>query len=60
MADTLQTIKILKYIAFGENVRISIKISLKYAPKGPVDSKVALVQVMTWHPTSARLWYLHY
>ena len=56
MADTLQTVNIFKYIvAFGENVRISIKISLKYAPEGPIDSKVALVQVMAWHPTSARL-----
>ena len=30
----------------NENVRIAIKISLKFVPKGPIDKKSALVQVM--------------
>ena len=31
-----------------ENVRISIKISLKFAPKGPINNIPALVQIMAW------------
>ena len=27
---------------------ISIRISLKFVPKGPIDNKAALVQVMAW------------
>ena len=38
-------------IFFNENVWISIEISLKFVPKGPIDNKSALVQVMTWRPT---------
>ena len=30
----------------NENVRISIQISLKFVPKGAIDNKSALVQVM--------------
>ena len=30
---------------------ILIRISLKFVPKGPIDYKAALVQVMTWHST---------
>ena len=33
---------------------ISIQISLKFVPKGPIDNKSMLVQVMTWHWTGAR------
>ena len=29
-----------------KNERISIKISLKFAPRGPIDNKSSLVQVM--------------
>ena len=36
-------------IFFNENVRISISISLKFVPKGPIDNKSALEQVRTWH-----------
>ena len=32
----------------NENVRISIKISLKFVPKGPVNNIPALVQIMAW------------
>ena len=37
-----------KCIFFNENVRISIKISLKFVPKGLNDNKAALVGVMAW------------
>ena len=30
---------IFKCIFLNENVRISIKISLKFVPKGPIDNK---------------------
>ena len=42
---------IFKCTYFRENVRISIKISLKFVPKGPVDNKSALVQVVAWRRT---------
>ena len=35
----------------NEKVRISIKISLKFVPKGPIDNESALVQVMAWRRT---------
>ena len=37
-----------KHIFLNENVRISIKISLKFVPKGPFNNKSALVQIMAW------------
>ena len=37
-----------KRIFLNENVRISIKISLKFVPKGPIDHIPALVQIMAW------------
>ena len=39
----------LKCIFLYENVQISIKISLKFVPKGQVDNNPALVQIMAWH-----------
>ena len=39
---------------FNESVWISIAISLKFIPKGPVDYKSALVQVIAWHRTSEK------
>ena len=36
---------------FNGSVWISITISLKYIPKGPIDYKSALVLVMAWHRT---------
>ena len=33
---------------FYENVSISIKISLKFVPKGPNNKVPALVQIMAW------------
>ena len=37
-----------KLIFLNENVRISIKISLKFVPKGPIKNIPALVQIMAW------------
>ena len=39
---------IFKRIFLNENVWISIKISLKFVPKGPIDNIPALVQIMAW------------
>ena len=33
---------------FNENIQISIKISLKFVPRSPIDNKPALVQIMSW------------
>ena len=38
-----------KRIFMNENVRISIKISLKFVPMGPINNFQALVQIMAWH-----------
>ena len=45
---------IFKCIFLNKNVKISIKIWLKFVPKGPIDNKSALVQVMAWRRTSAK------
>ena len=37
-----------KRIFLNENVRISIKNSLKFVPKGPINNIPALVQIMAW------------
>ena len=37
-----------KRVFFNENVRISIKISLKFVPKGPINNNPAMVQIMAW------------
>ena len=42
---------IFKRIFLNENVSISIQISLKIVPKGPIEHKSALVQVMAWRRT---------
>ena len=39
---------IFKCIFLNENVYISIKISLKFVPKGPINNIPALVQIMAW------------
>ena len=42
---------IFKLIFFNENIRIFIKISLKFVPKGPINNVRSLVQIMAWrHP----------
>ena len=35
-------------IFVNENVRISIKFSLKFVPEGPINNIPALVQIMAW------------
>ena len=40
--------------SLNENVRISIKISLKFVSKRPIDNKSALVQVMAWRRTGEK------
>ena len=39
---------IFKGIFLNENVCISIKIPLKFAPKGPINNIPTLVQIMAW------------
>ena len=39
---------IVKRIFFNENVWISINISLKFVPEGPINNIPALVQIMAW------------
>ena len=39
---------IFKCIFFNENVWISIKISLTFVPKGPINNIPALFQIMAW------------
>ena len=39
---------IFKRIFFNENVWISITISLKFVPKGPINNIPAMVQIMAW------------
>ena len=43
-----------KHIFLNENVRISIKISLKFVPKGPVNNNPALVHIMAWRRSGAK------
>ena len=50
MADTFVD-DIFKLIFLNENIRISIRISLKFGPRCSSASKTALVQVMAWHRT---------
>ena len=39
---------IFKWIFLHENVWISINISLKFVPRGPINNILTLVQVMAW------------
>ena len=40
---------ILKWIFLNDNVLTSIKISLNFIPKGPINNIPALVWIMAWH-----------
>ena len=42
---------VFKCIFLNENVIISVKISLKFVPKGPINNIPALVQIMAWRQT---------
>ena len=39
---------------------LSIKISLKFVPDGPINNKAALVQVMAWTSQYLNQWWLVY
>ena len=41
-------INIVRCISLNDNVSISIKISLKFVPNGPVNNIPALVQIIAW------------
>ena len=42
---------IFKCIFLNENMRISIKFSLKFVAKGPINNVPPLVQIMAWRRT---------
>ena len=44
-----------KPIFLNENIRISIKISLKFVPKVPINNNSALVQIMAWRRPGDKL-----
>ena len=50
---------IFKCIFLNENVYISIKISLKFVPKGPIDNIPALVQILAWRLRWLIYWRLY-
>ena len=45
---------IFKCIFLNENIRISIEISLKFVPKGPINNNKALVQIMAWRRSGGK------
>ena len=46
--DTTSQTTFSRAFSLNENVWISIKISLKFVPKGPINNIPALVQIMAW------------
>ena len=42
---------IFKYIFINEKFHILIRILLEFVPRGPIDNRPALVQVMAWRRT---------
>ena len=40
---------IFRCIFLYENFRSLIRISLNFVPNGPINNKLALVQMMAWH-----------
>ena len=44
---------------FNENAKISIKISFKFVPNGPINNIPALVQVMAWRRPGDKLWLVY-
>ena len=51
---------ILKCIFLNENIWISIKISLKFVPKGPINNIPALVQIVAGDKSLSEQWWLIY
>ena len=43
-----------KRMLLNENVRASIKISLKFVPKGSINNNPALVQIMAWRRSGGK------
>ena len=43
--------RIFEHILLNKKVRLLIQISLKFVPKGSIDNKTVLGQVMTWRRT---------
>ena len=43
-----------KRIFLNENARISIKISMKFVPKGPINNIPAMVQIMAWRRSGGK------
>ena len=39
---------------FNEDVGISIKVSLKFVPTGPINNISSLVQIMAWRRSGAK------
>ena len=50
---------IFKCIFLNENVWISIKVSLRFLPKGPILNIPPLVQIMAWHRPGDKHGYLN-
>ena len=50
----VSTDNILKCIFMNEKFCISIRISLKFISKGPMDYKSALAEVMAWRRTGMK------
>ena len=50
---------IFKCIFLNENVWISIKMSPKFLPEGPIDNIPALVQIMAWRRPS-QIWLVYW
>ena len=47
--DKMSAISLAKFSNVNENVRISIEISLKLVPNGPINNVSTLVQIMAWN-----------
>ena len=45
---------ICKCICMNENLCILFQIPLNFIPKGPIDNKLAMVQVTVWRRTGAK------
>ena len=54
--DTTVTDDIFKCNSMDENFNISIRISLKFVPHGPIDNKAELVQVMVSNRQQGMTW----
>ena len=50
---------IFKCIFLNENMEISIKISLKFIPRGPINNIPELVQIMAWRRPSLVYWRMY-